>query len=293
MGDAWLSWGTQIILMVQSISNPIFDAVFKGFTLLGEEAFFLFLLPLIYWCVNKRIGVRLAVLFLLGDYLNGFLKLQFMTPRPNDPRIRVLRDETTYGFPSGHAQNSATVWGFLATRFRHPLVWSLGLLFPLLVGFSRIYLGVHYPHDVIGGWIIGALLVFLFNFCAELIDNLIIPRLAKLIAASLVPIALLTLSSTDFATRDMGALMGLGLGVYLESAWVDFSPHTDPPRQIIKLVVGLATAFGLWLGLRSWLPGSDMARFARYALLGFWVAGLAPWLFVATGLAGRVRIRRR
>ncbi len=293
MGDALLNWGTQFILAVQSISSPFLDAVFTGFTLLGEEEFFLLFLPLIYWCINKRIGIRLAVVLLLGDYLNGLLKLQFATPRPDDPRIRVLRAETTYGFPSAHAQNSATVWGYLSTQVRNRIFWAVAVLLVLLNGFSRIYLGVHYPHDVIGGWVIGALVVLLFNIAATVVDNLIVPGFAKLVGAVLVPVALLSLTFTDFAARDMGTLLGLGLGALLERTWVDFDPRADAVRQVARLAIGLAVAFGLWMGSRNVLPPGEMARFARYALLGFWVAGLAPWLFVATGLAKKEGNRRQ
>ena len=112
--DALLQSQLPLILALQQIAALKLPMTIA--TLLGSEEFFLAALSLIYLSIDANVGARLALVLLLGNSLNWTLKLAFHTPRPYwfDSRVQALGSETSYGLPSGHAQNAATVWLFLA-----------------------------------------------------------------------------------------------------------------------------------------------------------------------------------
>ena len=87
------------------------------FTFLGREEFYLLLLPILYWCVSATLGLRVGMILLLSAGLNDLLKMAFALPRPYwvDPTVRALSPETSFGIPSGHAQNAVAVWGVIAS----------------------------------------------------------------------------------------------------------------------------------------------------------------------------------
>ena len=136
----------------------------KILSFFGSEEFYLLIMPALLWCVNARIGLRVGVMFLLSANLNGALKLFFHAPRPAwmDAKIVAQAVETSFGFPSGHAQNAVAVWGLLAAKTKSRLAWGVALILCVLIGLSRLVLQVHFPGDVLGGWLIGALLLVAF-----------------------------------------------------------------------------------------------------------------------------------
>ena len=123
MEDA-LNWGVGVVLWSQQFS-PALDLPFKILTSMGGEVFFMLILPLIYWCVDRRSGIRLTILFLLSSYLNLAAKVLADQPRPfqYDHRVQQLYKAGGGGFPSGHTQNAVVVWGYLALQFRRRRLW--------------------------------------------------------------------------------------------------------------------------------------------------------------------------
>ena len=166
--DQLLSWGLGVVRGAQSLSSPAMTLLMKGFSLLGTEFCYLALLPLIYWCVDKRRGLRIGTLIFLSTVVNLRLKLAFAQPRPYDldPSVGMAK-ESTFGLPSGHAQATAVLGGSAAPLFRAPWGLILAVVLPLLVGVSRVYLGVHFPTDVLAGWAIGAGIVVLDRFFGD------------------------------------------------------------------------------------------------------------------------------
>jgi hypothetical protein len=150
--------GTEGSLLVQRLSSHLADGFFSLVTDTGIGAAYL-LLPLLYWLWSRRKTAALGVLLLLSAYVNSFLKYLVATPRPSAEGIRILRHEASPSFPSGHSQASAAFWGYLAYLLRRKWAWAVAAAIIFLVGVSRVYLGAHYPADVIGGWFIGLLLV--------------------------------------------------------------------------------------------------------------------------------------
>jgi hypothetical protein len=136
----------------------------KLLSFLGSEEFYLMVMPALLWCVNARLGLRVGILFLLSANLNGALKLFFHAPRPAwlDAKIIAHAFEPSFGFPSGHAQNAVAVWGLLAAKAKKPFVWGIALVLCAFIGLSRLTLNVHFPNDVLGGWLFGALLLGAF-----------------------------------------------------------------------------------------------------------------------------------
>jgi len=158
--DEWLEslvpWGSEVIAWVQAHSFPALDAVSRFFTVLGYEELYLLLLPLVYWCLSREIGIGLGYLSMLSAWLNSAVKYVFAVPRPSGPGIEMKapRPEPSPSFPSGHAQNAVANWGYLAVRFRRRALWVAAGLLILGIGLSRIVLGVHFPQDILGGWLI-------------------------------------------------------------------------------------------------------------------------------------------
>ncbi|MDH7486285.1 MAG: phosphatase PAP2 family protein [Anaerolineae bacterium] len=299
-----LPWGTEVIVSVQSWSTPFLDRFFAVCSFLGDEEFFLLLLPLVYWCFSKRAGRGLAYALLLSAYVNSLLKHIFLIPRPADPRIRVLRpvDPPTPSFPSGHAQDGVAVWGFLANRVRRAVGWLAAILIMFLIGFSRVWVGVHYPQDILSGWLLGILFLGLFLWLLPQAEGWLArqPPALKLALAIVLPIAGLLLHGADLrglypapdAATTMGAILGMSVGFLFEPRGVRFRVAGPWWKRLLRLVVGLLIVALFWQGPKLFLPeemahGLAMAlRFLRYACTGLAATLLAPWLFVRLRLAG-------
>ncbi|HXV42486.1 MAG TPA: phosphatase PAP2 family protein [Anaerolineae bacterium] len=283
--ESILDWGIPVILWFQQFS-PALDLPFTFFSLLGEETFFLLFLPGLYWSVDRRVGARLTLLFLLSACLNFAAKAWADQPRPfeYDVHVRQLVEVPVGGLPSGHAQNAVVVWVYLAVQFRRAWLWWMAGLLIIFISLSRLYLGVHFPTDLLGGYLLGgALLVAYLRLEPGLEVWLqaqgLIWQLGLALIASCLPLFL----ATEEGVAISAVILGMSLGLILERRLVCFEADGSWQQRVLRFLVGAAVMVALWLGLRPAFSGLEPAllfRFIRYGLLGLWGAFGAPWLFV-------------
>jgi len=326
------NWGTHFITGLQAIA-PWFEPPSQFFSFLGTEEFYLVILPLLYWCVDVRLGLRISVILSVSDSLNSFFKFVFHQPRPYwvSDKVRVIQAEASYGLPSGHAQHAVTVWGIVAARGKGWLRWLMAALI-FLIGFSRIVLAVHFPTDVLAGWLIGGAILWAFlkwevaviawfnrftrtqkiglAFTASML--LIIISLAGLAvvpsadplqwestaarAFSLAPgQAAIHLRVTTGTVGVAGTFFGLVAGAILIFQRGGFDARGTWSKRAVRFALGMIGVAILWLGLRMVFPRdaslvSQVLRYLRCALTGFWVAYAAPWVFIKLGLQNSTNV---
>ena len=323
--DQWLEslvpWGTDVIVWVQSVVSQGLDPVFIFFTYLGREELYLVLLPLVYWCISKPVGIGLGYIALLSTWVNHVFKNLFDIPRPCeapnpcDTPIRTPLPEVSFSFPSNHAQGAVSNWGYLALNLpasvrngtgRRWIGWVVAVILMLGIGLSRIVLGVHFPEDVIGGWLIGIVMLVVFAILAPVVGRWIVRQKVPVQAALAagVPLALIFLHPADrsglypaeTAVTTMGALIGMGLGVLMERAWLCFRVDGAWWRRAVRLMVGMVIVVIFYAGPKLIIPDGlshdleTVVRLVRYALLGWVVAFGCPWLFIRLKLAGADRM---
>lgn len=155
-GDIWL------ILAMQGFGDWL-TPIMNFFTWLGYPQAYMIIIAVIYWSFDRKLGLRLAIFLSLTASLNSILKQAFHSPRPYwlDPHIKAIRVSNGFGMPSGHAQGS-TVWLYAAACLKRRWVWLMAIAVAFLVGLSRVYLGVHFPSQVILGWLTGIAVLLLF-----------------------------------------------------------------------------------------------------------------------------------
>jgi membrane-associated phospholipid phosphatase len=286
--DSILDRGIDVVLWFQQFS-PALDAPFLLMTFMGDQEFFMLMLPFVYWCVDRSAGSRLIFFFLLSVYLNQIAKELLDQPRPfqYDSRVRQLTAASGGGLPSGHTQQAVAVWGFVALYWRRP--WARCAAAVLIIGIplSRVYLGVHFPTDLLGGYLIGGTLLWLYVALApSIVDRLSRQSLTlHLFVITVLSLGLTVVDSGGGANgiRLGGVLMGLGIGLVLERRLVRFEAGGWWGRRLGAYLVGVAVLFGVYYGLRvlfSDLEPVSFWRYLRYALVGFWGAFGAPWVFV-------------
>ena len=144
-----------------------------GITAIGYEQFFVLLLPAVYWSIDQAVGLRMGMVLLLGTDLNTFFKFLFHNPRPFwiSDQVIAYSHESSFGLPSGHAQIAASVWGWLAVEVKKRWFTISAIVLILLIGISRLYLGVHFLSDVVLGWLLGGLLVLVFALLWKPVGN--------------------------------------------------------------------------------------------------------------------------
>jgi hypothetical protein len=226
------------------------------------------------------------VISFLSGYLNHALKQLLAQPRPYDlaPGINLV-PEYGYGLPSGHAQGAVVTWGLLAWHARRRWAWAAAAALMLAIGASRVYLGVHFPTDVLGGWLVGAVVL---AACAVALRWFAgrsprMPWWVWLAAVSLLA-ALALLADTDpQAVAMVASLWGFTVGYLLRRRFFPGGEGGAVLRRLLRLPLGLAVLFGLYLGLKALLPLP--LRALRYGLVGGWAALGAPLLFQWVGLA--------
>jgi len=291
--DAIFQWGLDFIIMIQQIDTPLLDSFFRAITSLGDELFYLILFPFLLWCVDFYLGIRVGIIFLLSVYFNTGLKEIFQQPRPFDilPEIQKVH-AYGYGFPSGHAQSSLVVWGSIAYWKKQIWIRNLSVLLILLIGFSRIYLGVHFPTDILGGWLIGGLILGLsyFIFLKTKLDFIQGNMVYKIIGITLFPLILLQIQSSPDIISSVAALTGVGYGLLFFHSHIGEIRLGNWLQRLVSFLVGVIGIGIIYLGLKLVFPSEgqpfyQLFRFFRYLLLGIWISFGAPWLFIRMGLA--------
>lgn len=309
-----IPWGYRILLSLQGIRSDPLTLFFSIVTDLGSNVGYLVVLSLIYWCVDKYAGLALTYCSLFAAALNIWLKELWNIPRPADralddvldragiqKRVAPLREASLAAFPSGHSQGAAVTWGYVAYLLndlfgRKRWIWYAAALLAALIAFSRLYLGVHFPQDVIAGLTTGAAYLALWLW----VEPHVRVRLAGLSVggqaalALLVPLVALTLIPGEDTAAAMGAAMGMGLGAVMERQHTRFSVAGQTGKRLLRGALGLVLVLVAYLALSALfglvqLEGaSGLAwRALRYGLLGLAGAWGAPWVFVRTGLADR------
>ena len=258
----------------------------KAITFFGSEIFALAVLPFVYWCVDRKKGARLGMVILFSAFLNLWVKLLFNQPRPYDFDQSVgLAHENTSGLPSGHAQMSITFWGVMLTIIPGIARIIAFIVIPLLVALSRLYLGVHFPTDILAGWVLGGGLLVLFYVLDAKIETMLGKwnLRFRLISVALVSLAMNLLMPSD--TMLSGVFFGSGAGFALASYNLRFDAGGSRKNRILRYLVGIAGTLILYMGPKL-LMGESLAsqqtliRFLRYGFVGIWVAYGAPWCFL-------------
>ena len=291
--DQFLEWGIEIIVAIQSIRSPALDAFFQGVTFLGNAEFYLLLAPVFIWSVNYRLGARLGILLLLSSSINEALKNALMQPRPCEPRPEVCIDQADgYGLPSGHAQNAIVFWGVIAQWIGTAWGWIAAILLMLLIGISRIYLGVHFPTDVFMGWAIGIVILGLYIVLGARVAKWLgeLSLAVQILLALALPVLFLAIQPSDVMVQITGAFAGIAVGVALGVRYMDFDAGGQFWKRAVRFLLGVAVVAAIFFGLRIIFPGEGeslyaILRFVRYGLVGLWISLGAPWLFLRVGLA--------
>jgi len=316
--DPLLEFGLNATRWLQT-NYPQWEGFFQFITALGREEFYLALFPLVYWCIHKKMGKHFAYLFLLSVALNTMMKHALRGPRPFwlDP-VLERATEVSYGIPSGHVQYATLIYPFLALWIRRRWAWLAAIMMIILMGLSRIYLGVHFVHDVIAGFLISVLLLVSYVIWRRRWEETFARRILgqRLLVMMLIPLGLTAvyllirfliglpdenvswavfaaeaeLSGPRDMTTAVAALLGTGIGIVLESSRVRFLMAGPIWQRALRYLLGMIVAVAIWLGLGQIFPDDPLwlglpLRFIRYGLLTLWVTFYAPMTFVRLHLA--------
>ncbi len=291
--------------------------LWRAITFLGDEEFYLLLLPLTYWAVSRRIGLRLGAMLLLSAGVNGLLKLGWASPRPSFLRPELGQvTESSFGIPSGHAQNGAAVWGILAASLRSTPTRAALVALIAGIAWSRIHLGVHFLEDTLIGLGVGVVLLVgvlwlepravrwwermgtTERMLGSAVVGLALVAPATLLAGRLRGVSfpwpgvhdVAELTGASQVVTPAATLAGFGIGLAWLQARGGFDHRGPLGRRVGRVLLGLVGVAVLYVGLDLAFPGGEgplglVLRAVRYGLIGAWVAGGAPWLFVRLRLA--------
>jgi membrane-associated phospholipid phosphatase len=322
-----IEYGITLIIGFQAMGDWLIVPM-RVMSYLGNEEFFFLVLPLIYWSIDSALGLRVGFILVSSEVVNYVGKLLFIGPRPYwvSSHVRALwTTETTFGIPSGHAQHAMAVWGLIATSSKRPWVRAVAIALIFLIGFSRSYLAAHFPHDVIFGWFLGAILLWAFVKWSEPVAKWILTKtlnhqifIAFMVSMLFVVIGLgvatlrsdyeipeVWITNASLAKADEPAPIdpngiftsaGTFFGLAAGAAWImsigGFQASGPIEKRALRYVVGLIGVLIFWMGLGEIFPRGEgfifyTLRFVRYALVGWWVSGGAPWVFMRFRLAER------
>lgn len=274
-------------------------------TKFGEETMIIILLCIIYWCISKNMAYIVGFTFFLSGFLVQGLKITFRIDRPwildsNFKPVDAAYDTATgYSFPSGHTQAATAVYSAFGFQIKNWIRY-LWFVIPFAVAFSRMYLGVHTPKDVITSLVLTFAISFLISYFMKKTDKnymRIFLLMIILVGAALLIYSMI-LYSMDIiiykyvsdCCKTAGAGIGFALGVYLERKYVNFKPKTCRIScQIYKVFLGILGVLLIQIGLKQVFMiafnESLVADFIRYLLITVWVAYVWPLLFTKLNTA--------
>lgn len=294
-----------ILYFLESIRNPVMDALLAAITYFGSEIAFIAGALIVYWCFSKKYGYYLMATAMLGTVVNQFLKILFRVPRPwvRDPDFTIVESAraaaTGYSFPSGHTSNAVCIFGGIARSAKRTAVRVVCIVIAALVALSRMYLGVHYPTDVGVGLLCAVVFVFALYPIFQNSDGsprgmLILFGVTAVLtyAAALFVQLHAWPADVDAANLDssvktlymmFGCTAALLIAIPIERRYIRFDTSAPWWAQILKVVVGLGLLMGLRVGLKPLLAALLGTRYIagaiRYALLVLFATIVWPLTF--------------
>ena len=298
------------LYLLEKIRMPGLNELMLAVTLLGEETAFLVVALIVFWCVDKKKGYYIMAVGFLGTMLNQMVKLACRVPRPwvLDPEFPILEQAREaaagYSFPSGHTQSAVGTFGSLAVTANRKWWRNVCILLAVMVGFSRMYVGVHTPSDVLAGAGMACLLIALLKKPAlEGSHKQMKAVIATMLLVSVVFLLYVTFwnfpadmdphnleSGTKNAYTMIGSLTGVALVYLVDKEYLDFPVEANWKVQIIKVFVGLLLVLAVKEGLRAplelLLPVYP-ARAVRYFLIVLTAGALWPMSFRKLSAIGK------
>jgi undecaprenyl-diphosphatase len=282
-----------IMEFFQGMASPALDTIVELMTMLGEETVFIVAVALFLWLSSKKQGfVIFSTLFtsLIGM---SVLKAVIRAPRPfqviEEIKGKRVATATGYSFPSGHTTGAASFYSALALTFRKRQVSILCAVAILLVGFSRMYLGVHWPIDVFGGLALGITVTFvtygwfsrIFDDTERLIRFSTIAGATSAFFAVLLTILIEAGVADPVGFTDPMKLFSLAAGGYLGFAWdqkhIRYTTGGTRGIKVLRLLLGIFVVLVIQ-ALKVVLPDHMASGLFRYVATGLWITALYPYL---------------
>lgn len=285
------------LYFLEDLRNPVLDFFFSLVTVFGEETIFMAVGMVVFWCVDKYKGYFLLCVGFLGTVLNQFLKILCRVPRPwvLDPNFTIVESAreaaTGYSFPSGHTQTAVGLYGGIARMTGRKWLRIGMIVLALLVGLSRMYLGVHTPADVLVSLVIATALVFVAYPLFRKAEHSPKVMYSILLAQLLVMVAYLcfvylfpfpaeafaedAIHNLEHARENAFTLLGCAvgfIGVYVvDRKWINFDTKAVWWAQILKVLGGLLLVLAvkelMKTPLDALFAGHLIARTVRYFLM--------------------------
>ena len=293
----------ELLRILEGIRTPFFDKLFGSVTYLGDETVFLVLCLLIFWCISKQEGYYLLAAGLGGTVFNQFLKIFCRIPRPwvLDEDFTIVESAraraTGYSFPSGHSQNAVGTFGGIALWTGRRLIRIAGVILALIICFSRLYLGVHTPKDVITAALCALVLLLILRPLMKKNDSSV-TRIIFIVLSAAALANLLFVTHAEFpadidpenlaeAVKNAYTLFGCSLAVLVvqeaDARWIRFETKAPVPVQILKMILGIALVLALRVGLKLLLKNTPLpagwADALRYFLIVVFAGSIWPMCF--------------
>ncbi|MBF2009469.1 MAG: phosphatase PAP2 family protein [Chlorogloeopsis fritschii C42_A2020_084] len=280
-------WSPEPIITIQRLFGSSWNWLFEALSQFGTAKAVTVMFALALWVWGRQLAYGLLGVVLLGTVIDVLIWTIFPVPRPHDPQIIIRTHPGVPSFPSGHTVTATTLWGTLTAFGRLPAVISVCIV--LLVMLSRLYLGVHYLADLLGGAAIALILVVAYQRFWPMLVRWFSGRTFQffLVLGLSAPIAVFPF--TSFSPRGwelFGYAVGLGIGMPLEYWYVRYSPAKISRRkQVLKVAIGLGGLVTLVLVFRLMISSGLVREAVTSGFAALWIAFLAPALFASMGLS--------
>ena len=293
---------------------------------LGTQNAYFLIMSWLYWCLDCQLGIQVGIGLLLSNGITTGLKWIFKAPRPYWENLQVFAfsSESSFAMPSGHALISTTVWGRFAAGMKKKWLTIIVSILVFGIGVSRVYLGVHFPSDVIAGWGIGLMLLVLFikfenSINHYLSKNNVWKKILLAFLSSLLIIIIFLILNNQFThwqlpdqwitnakitapnskidpvkMTDVFILSGSWFGMLAGWIWLLKSGGMLNEGKfwqlLLRFLIGMSGIVTLVYGINSILPEIQSSLYyliiyLQYFLVSLWISLLAPLLFIKIGVS--------